>query len=243
MVRVNISGFNFGQSTSDINFVSIRGTPCTSLVRISSTELTCLSSKAGVVDSLGPDDVHLSMIGGEAKGIYLQALAAQRSRSGRPVIAAITFETLPFVPYALAVLLDEKGGRTIYFSNIGIDAYSIHRCQIDGSHIETVFKGVQKVLGLAVIPIVQASYGLGGSLNNTNVDIILYTDSETNTLNRLLVDRLNNGTIYSPSLAHLPVTTQVAVPGNYLVDLLGTPAQILSNLQAPTGIAVDILSR
>src|SRR4051812_42852057 len=84
-------------------------------------------------------------------GVYETPLVVIRSQSGRPILESITFRILPFTPTAISLVqvpIESANNtkiqyeRTLYWSNIAQGVYSIQRCHIDGSQVETVVVNV-----------------------------------------------------------------------------------------------------
>jgi hypothetical protein len=115
---------------------------------VSSSELRCISVKLHAVSgNLTAADVQLSTIGGNTQGIYLNAQTVVRSGSGRPVIESVTLTSVPFTPYALHLVStpsveNEEVLKTLYWSNVAVNAFCVQRARADGSQVETVVSNV-----------------------------------------------------------------------------------------------------
>jgi hypothetical protein len=224
ILSITINGYNFGSSVNDIKVLSIRGIACTSVILVSSNQITCLSVKPGVTGSdINSDDVFLSVLGGNTQGVYFNPEIVIRSNSGRPIIASINFEIQPFLPYALSIRLPETDNDipTLYWSNIAIGGYSIQRCRLDGSQIETVLYDVQRSLGL----IVSTREKINGIIHENADDILFFTDTSKGTISRFQVPCLVYNNIY-----------------NNIEIGRDSRTVIMSGLEIPTGITIEISS-
>lgn len=223
ILSITINGYNFGNSVNDIRALNIRGVPCTSVIFVSSNQITCLSVKPGVIGTdINSDDVYLSVLGGSTQGIYFNPEVVIRSNSGRPIIANINFEIQPFLPYALSIRLAETNNDipTLYWSNIAIGGYSIQRCRLDGTQIETVLTDVQRSLGL----VVSTPEKINGIIREYSDDVLFFTDTSKGTISRFQVPCLK-GDKY--------------IYNNISIGRLSRTV-IMSGLEIPTGITIEI---
>ena len=209
---VEISGYNFGNSISDIYSVTVQGSPCTSLERLNSENIKCVCvTSACTENDVTVDDVVLSTIGGNTQGIYKQPYIILKSGTGRPVVSNILLTKQPFIPNALSLV--RKGENAVlYWSNIGIGSYSIQRCRLNGTQIETISTGIQKGLGLHVIP-------------RNDIDVIFFTDGSKNSLYRLSAPAMTSQ-IFDAALTPLgqavPLITGLQTPTDVYVEDLSS---------------------
>jgi hypothetical protein len=207
ILEVEITGYNFGNSISDIYSVTVKGVTCTSLQRLNSENIKCVCVKSACTgNDVTTDDVVLSTIGGNTQGIYSQPYIILKSGTGRPVVSNIVLKKQPFIPNALSLV--RKGiNATLYWSNIGIGAYSIQRCQLDGSQLETISTGIQKGLGLHVI-------------SRDSNDIVFFTDASKSGLYRVSVARMTNQIFTSLPTQPIPLITGLQTPTDVYVEEL-----------------------
>jgi hypothetical protein len=202
---VEISGYNFGNSLSDIYSITVKGDPCTSLNRLNSENIKCICVKAACnSDDVTVADVVLSTVGGSTQGIYAQPYIILKSGTGRPVVSSISLTSQPFIPNALS-LVRKGSNASLYWSNIGIGSYSIQRCRLDGTQIETVGVGIQRGLGLNVIA------------RNTN-DVIFFTDGSKNALYRLSTAAMTSQIFDGPFSQVVPIITGLQTPTDVYVE-------------------------
>ena len=160
---IDIFGHNFGTSLEDIEYVKVKGVPCTSLLRISSEHVRCISFKSGLIKGaesynleviaeeidglIQVQDIELRTIAGSVRGINLDADKIVRSRSFRPAITDIRFQNSEFYPQTIYYVPPEtnvvgaKG--TLYWTNVMLGHFVLQRSFVDGSQIETVLNYVQ----------------------------------------------------------------------------------------------------
>lgn len=146
LLEVTLHGFNLGKTLEDINFIKVNGIPCTSIVHLSSELVKCISYQAGAVgDSITADMIHVSTIGGNTRGIYPEPTSIARSGSGRPILSAVDLDMKTFLPYSIKLVSDYFNGtvlKTLYWTNVGLNSYSIQRSSVDGRNIQTVVNSV-----------------------------------------------------------------------------------------------------
>ena len=207
---VEISGYNFGNSLSDIYSVTVKGAPCTSLERLNSDNIKCICVKSVCIENdVTVDDVVLSTIGGNTQGIYSQPYIILKSGTGRPVVSNILLTKQPFIPNALS-LVRKGSSAALYWSNIAVGSYSIQRCRLDGTQIETIGTGIQKGLGLHVIP-------------RNDIDVIFFTDGSKNSLYRLSAPAMTIqifDAVLTPLKESVPLITGLQTPTDVYVEEL-----------------------
>ena len=155
VLRVAITGYNFGQALSSVLTVSVRGKPCNSVELLSPSSLLCTLTQTTGGSALTDSDVYVAVLGGETFGSdvhFTSALEAQRS--GRPAIDGVTFKPAPFRPHAVALLAplaNSARPAVLFFSSVAAGGGVVYRCLPDGAQVEAVSVGLDKVYGLAVM--------------------------------------------------------------------------------------------
>lgn len=216
LLYITLNGYNFGNFVEDIKYIKMKGKLCTSIIRYNSSCITCVitHSDAINVNEYNTNDVILSMTSGNTQGVY--PFPAVVIQNNRPLITSIIFEKKSFQPYSIAIAIDAtQNYKMLYWSNIAVGSYSLHRCYLNGTQVERVFDNVQKVYSLNVI-------ANNGSSQAT--DVILFTDANHGTLNRIEVPMMTSST--------------------YEYDDVSRSIQyiIVRGLQVPTSIVVDTYS-
>merc|ERR1712216_351822 len=156
MVRVRISGFNFGASDTDILSLHVRGSDCTTRVWHNSSVLTCVS---------GEVDIFKCACGSPGQGLKTSDIVIRTSLGttdtmpilnhqvrlaegySAPMIASVEVECESFRPHALT--LDERR-QILYFSDTA--ANKIRRVHTSGKHLSDVATDLTNVFGLAFDP-------------------------------------------------------------------------------------------
>lgn len=162
IVEVIVEGRNLGSKRADVLSLTVSGRTCVSLVHLSPSSLRCTlllddatpPTAAEVLAAYTPASVEVVTVGGKATGVALNPLSIIRSGSGRPVITRIEINPQPFSPHSIALVAHrpsaeyaarapgDKYEQTIYWSNWAYGAFSIQRCRLDRSHVETVVNNV-----------------------------------------------------------------------------------------------------
>lgn len=116
----------------------------------SAADITATNVAALLLVPFTLNQIEIRTLAGRTVGISTQPLTIYRSGSGRPAMAHIELNLLPFLPYALALvtpptttITSGSKRRTLYWSNTARGAYSIQRCWADdATQIETVVSNV-----------------------------------------------------------------------------------------------------
>ncbi len=213
LLQITLNGYNFGNFIDDIKYIKMKNKLCTSIIRYNSSCITCMITHREVIDAseYNSNDVILSMTSGNTQGIY--PFPAVVIQNNRPLITSIIFEKKPFQPYSIAIASDDSYGyKILYWSNIAVGAYSLHRCHINGTQVERIYDNVQKVYSL---------YVLANNGSNSAMDVILFVDANHGTLNRIEVPMMTNN-VYeydevSRSIQYI-IVRGLLVPTSIVVD-------------------------
>jgi hypothetical protein len=217
LLLIDIHGFNFGQSIGDVDKVTARGAPCVSIVWSSSKHLRCFMTQPGFLvgggdqGGLMPSEVYVAVRGGDAHGPYPVPETLLTSRSDQPIIATVSFTSVPLRPLALS-LPDVEGGesamedeREVYFSSWQGGIYRVFQ---DGAQIEQLLLArfrFTRIFGLAVV-------GRG------NANVVLF--SHEGGVSGFLVPNILRGRVYDvEEVRIIPVIKGLQSPGSLLVDV------------------------
>ncbi len=220
LLQITLIGYNFGNFLDDIKYIKMKGKLCTSIIRYNSSCITCMITYSDLIntnDEYNNNDVILSMTSGNTQGVY--PFPSVVIQNNRPLITSIIFDKKPFHPYGLAIAIDDSQDyKILYWSNIAVGSYSLHRCRINGNQVENIFDNVQKAYSLYVIA------NNGTSTTTAAADVVLFVDANHGTLNRI----------------EIPMMTS----NMYEYDDISRSIQyiIVRGLQVPTSVVVDIYS-
>jgi hypothetical protein len=200
-LKVQIDGYNFGESRADIKSVSVQGNTCTSIV-LSQGSISCTviefagdnslinrregtdSTGGGLTDPIAraeayvsAEDVILTTSIGQAHGPH--PMASSVKLSGRTVIDKVSFEDVSFVPYAVEIFQGEASPVAwVYWSNLGhgdgSSSGGIDRAYKNSTMWEPVLTGAQEVLSIAVY---RSSNTFGLDILPGEAEFIIYCDA------------------------------------------------------------------
>lgn len=166
LLYVDIYGYNFGHALNDIVYIKLKDMPCTSILRISSQHLRCISFQTGYTEGINEYDwstsneemedkiqvwdVELRTVSGSKRGLSLDAEEIVRSKSFRPAITEINFQNTAFHPETVAYIppIEGEAMGTLYWTNRVAGHFVLQRSYVDGSQIETVLNQVFSLLFL-----------------------------------------------------------------------------------------------
>lgn len=231
LLRVDVFGFNFGQSRAEVYGVTVRGRACGSLVRVNGSHLQCLLTQTGFLTvspdesdaSLGlvPSEVYVTAQGGDAHGPYAVPETVVMSRSGQPVISRVEFTVVPFRAHAIFLLpaapATARPSASLYFSSTRSGGgCGVYRSLPDGSQVEFLV-AAESVYSVAVA---FADCHTGIVVSSGRCDFVVFTQSGG--VSAIVVPAIEPSSVFGLPQTSTPlraVLSRVQTPGAVVLDL------------------------
>ena len=93
-LMINITGYNLGNSRSDIIYISIKAINCSTIIHVSSSQLICITTAFHSNEVIVSNDITLVTVSGIMQGIYLQPAVLLAAKTYRPIISNINIKHL-----------------------------------------------------------------------------------------------------------------------------------------------------
>jgi hypothetical protein len=206
LTLVHVFGYNLMRGEDAT--ISIRGNVCTSIQLHNDSYATCLMRQS-FHQPLQAADLSYTNTAGKTAGITNDSSIVYREGLGRPIIAKIIYEQLPFHPYSMLI-----ADQAIYWTNkaTDTDAGLIYRCDRLGNFIETILHKDSSVPYSSINDIAMLPE------NDNSGNFLVFVDRAYGSLSLMRVAAFNANVLYTERTA---------------VD------DIILGLEKPTTIAVD----